>query len=62
MKVKEYKKTVKIWYCKEIWFFVPIQQVNKATEKIEKICLGSALYWTDKKFVYNQQQCFAFQI
>ena len=26
-------------------------------------CFGSALYWTEiKKFVYNNQQCFAFQI
>ena len=35
-----------------------------ATEKTEKImsCFGSALYLTEnEKFVYNNQQCFAFK-
>ena len=42
-----------------------LRPFSKATEKTEKImfCFGSALYWTEnEKFVYNNQQCFAFQI
>ena len=43
--------------CKEIWIFGPIWENLK-----NYVLLWPALYWTEsEKFVYNNQQCFAFQ-
>ena len=43
-----------------------LRPFSKATEKTEKkimFCFGSSLYRTEnEKFVYNNQQCFDFQI
>ena len=50
-------------YFKEIWIFSPIQQGTDKTEKKNMFCFGSVLYWTQsEKFVYTNQQRFAFQI
>ena len=45
--------------------FLFTRPFSKATEKTEKtmFLIESALHWTEnQKFVYNNQQCFVFQI